>query len=46
MKFARFEVSNEVSYGIVDNGEIIQINNNPILSAYEKTGKSFNAFFL
>ena len=42
MKFARFEVSNEVSYGIVDNGEIIQINNNPILSSYEKTGKSFN----
>ena len=28
MKFARFEVSNEISYGIVDNGEIIQINNN------------------
>ena len=42
MKFARFEVSNEISYGIIDNGEVIQIDNNPILGSYDKTGKSFN----
>ena len=37
-----FEVSNEISYGIIDNGEVIQIDNNPILGSYDKTGKSFN----
>ena len=42
MKFARFEVSNEISYGIIDNGEVIQIDNNTILGSYDKTGKSFN----
>ena len=42
MKFARFEVSNEISYGIIDNGEVIQIDNNPILGSYDITGKSFN----
>ena len=42
MKFARFEVSNEISYGIIDNGEVIQIDNTPSLGSYDKTGKSFN----
>ena len=41
MKFARFENSGNISYGIVEDGEIIEIDSNPIMGPYNKTGNSY-----
>ena len=41
MKFARFENSGNISYGIVENEDIIEIDSNPILGTYNKTGNTY-----
>jgi 2-keto-4-pentenoate hydratase/2-oxohepta-3-ene-1,7-dioic acid hydratase in catechol pathway len=42
MKFARYENSGNISYGIVDDGNILEIDSNPILGDYNKTGKTIS----
>ena len=41
MKFARFENSGNISYGIVENEDIIEIDSNPILGTYNKLWLAF-----
>ena len=42
MKYVRIQLNDKISYGIVEEEKVIEINGNPIFENCKETGETYN----